>query len=200
MPLASGRTLLHYRLIEKIGEGGMGIVWKALDTILDRSAAIKVLPEAFATDPERLLRFEREAKLLAALNHRHIATIHGLHEAEGVRFLAMEFVEGEDLAVLLSRGALTWDRAKRLGHRLESPRHHPRPLGCHQGSSRSVRDRPRTLASLRAGGEALGCTEPSPHRNDPRLARSRGSALPCHGVRGGGGPSRLAVSRCTDLG
>ena len=76
----------------------MGVVWKALDTTLDRDVAIKVLPDAFATDHDRLARFEREAKLLAALNHPNIATIHGLHEADGIRFLAMEFVAGEDLA------------------------------------------------------------------------------------------------------
>ena len=97
MSIEPGRTLSHYRLIEKIGEGGMGVVWKALDTTLDREVAIKVLPSLFAESPERLARFEREAKLLAALNHPNIATIHGLHEADGTRFLAMEFVEGETL-------------------------------------------------------------------------------------------------------
>src|SRR6266404_6242943 len=69
------QMLLHYRLAEKIGEGGMGVVWRALDTKLDREVAIKVLPEIFARDAERLSRFEREAKLLAALNHPNIAAI-----------------------------------------------------------------------------------------------------------------------------
>ena len=80
MPANPGQMLLHYRLLEKIGEGGMGVVWKALDTTLDREVAIKILPETFAQNPERLARFEREAKLLASLNHPHIATVHGLHE------------------------------------------------------------------------------------------------------------------------
>ena len=80
MPIEAGQQLLHYRLIGKIGEGGMGVVWKALDTTLDREVAIKVLPEAFIADTERLTRFEREAKLLAALNHPNIASIYGLHE------------------------------------------------------------------------------------------------------------------------
>src|SRR5512134_2417840 len=104
MALEPGRLISQYRLVEKIGEGGMGVVWKATDTVLDRSVAIKILPEAVSEDPERLARFEREAKLLASLNHPNIATIHGLHHAEGVHFLAMELVQGEDLAVKLKRG------------------------------------------------------------------------------------------------
>jgi len=68
-----GRTLAHYKILEKIGEGGMGEVWKAVDTTLDREVAIKVLPEFFAKDPDRLTRFEREAKVLASLNHSGIA-------------------------------------------------------------------------------------------------------------------------------
>jgi len=76
-----GSELLHYRIVEKIGEGGMGVVWKATDTDLDREVAIKVLPEMLAADPERLARFEREARLLASLSHPNIATVFGLHEA-----------------------------------------------------------------------------------------------------------------------
>ena len=78
--MESGQTLAHYTLVEKIGAGGMGEVWKARDTSLDRDVAIKVLPEDFAADPDRLARFDREAKLLASLNHPHIAAIYGLHE------------------------------------------------------------------------------------------------------------------------
>jgi serine/threonine-protein kinase len=105
MPAAGG-SLLHYRLIERIGEGGMGVVWRATDTSLGRDAAIKILPELFAADPERLARFEREAKLLASLNHPNIAAVYGLHAADGVRFLAMELVRGEDLADRIARGPL----------------------------------------------------------------------------------------------
>jgi serine/threonine protein kinase len=101
-----GLQLGHYRLVEKIGEGGMGVVWKAVDTTLDRIVAIKLLPETFAADAERVARFEREAKSLAALNDPHIAGIYGLHEAEGRRFIAMEYVDGEDLAQRLVRGPL----------------------------------------------------------------------------------------------
>ncbi len=106
MPLEPNSSLLHYRLLSQIGEGGMGVVWKAQDTTLDRDVAIKILPEQFAADPERLARFEREAKLLASLNHPNIAAVYGLHEAEGVRFLVMELVGGEDLSQRLSRGAM----------------------------------------------------------------------------------------------
>ncbi len=76
-----GKTLGHYEILEPLGKGGMGEVYRARDTKLDRDVAIKVLPEDFATDPERLVRFEREAKLLAALNHPNIAAIYGLEDA-----------------------------------------------------------------------------------------------------------------------
>ena len=111
MPIEPGQTLLHYRIVEKIGEGGMGAVWRADDTTLDRQVAIKVLPAEFADDPERLARFEREAKLLASLSHPNIAAIYGLHRADDVRFLAMELVEGEDLSLRLSGRPLSMDAA-----------------------------------------------------------------------------------------
>jgi dipeptidyl aminopeptidase/acylaminoacyl peptidase len=111
MELAPNTTLGHYRLIEKIGEGGMGVVWRAADTTLGREVAIKILPDLFADDADRLARFEREAKLLASLNHPGIATIHGLHQAGGVRFLAMELAAGVDLAKRLEAGPLPVDEA-----------------------------------------------------------------------------------------
>jgi len=106
-----GRTLGHYRIVEKIGEGGMGVVYRAHDERLDRDVAIKVLPEAVADDAERLARFEREAKLLASLNHPNIATLHGLEEDGVHRYLVMELVEGESLAAVLARGAIPSDEA-----------------------------------------------------------------------------------------
>jgi serine/threonine protein kinase len=106
MPAQPGQVLSHYRLTEKIGEGGMGVVWKARDTTLDRDVAIKVLPDAFAEDQKRLARFQREAKTLAALNHPNIAAIHGLEESDGLRFLVMELVPGESLAQRLARGPI----------------------------------------------------------------------------------------------
>ena len=92
-----GKTLGHYHVTEKLGAGGMGEVYRARDTRLNRDVAIKVLPEAFATDRERLMRFEREAQLLAQLNHPNIAAIHGFEDFDGVRFLALEYVPGPTL-------------------------------------------------------------------------------------------------------
>ena len=111
LTLSPESTLGTYRLAAKIGEGGMGVVWKATDSTLGRDVAIKVLPDLFALDPERIARFEREARLLAALNHPHIAAIFGLHAVDRVRFLAMELVEGEDLAQRLRRGPLPIEEA-----------------------------------------------------------------------------------------
>ncbi|MEJ2580962.1 MAG: protein kinase, partial [Acidobacteriota bacterium] len=101
-----GRTLGHYRIIEKIGEGGMGEVYRATDTRLNRDVAIKILPDAFTRDPERLARFEREAKVLASLSHPNIATIHGFEEADGFRFLVLELVEGVTLRTRLKEGRM----------------------------------------------------------------------------------------------
>ena len=101
----------RYEILEKIGAGGMGEVYVALDKPLDRRVAIKVLPEEFVEDLERVARFEREAKLLASLNHPNIAVIHGFEEAMGKRFLVMELVEGETLAQRLSRGPQPVDEA-----------------------------------------------------------------------------------------
>ena len=107
MGIEAGQEVLHYRIVEKIGEGGMGVVWKAVDTTLDREVAIKVLTESFSGEIERLRRFEREAKVLATLNHPNIAGIYGLHEYDGIRFLAMEMVDGEELAAHIDRGPMT---------------------------------------------------------------------------------------------
>ncbi len=106
-----GRTLGHYRIVDKMGEGGMGEVYRARDERLDRDVAVKVLPEEVAEDPQRLARFEREAKLLASLSHQNIATLHGLEEHEGRRFLVMEVIKGETLAGVIARGALSVDQA-----------------------------------------------------------------------------------------
>jgi serine/threonine protein kinase/Tol biopolymer transport system component len=93
-----GQNLAHYSIVEKIGKGGMGEVFRAKDQKLGREVAIKVLPEEFAKDADRVARFQREAKLLASLNHPNIAAIHGLEESGGIQFLVLELVEGETLA------------------------------------------------------------------------------------------------------
>ncbi len=118
MQLEPGQRLLHYRLAEKIGEGGMGVVWKAADTTLGRDVAIKILPPVLAGDAERLERFAREARLLASLNHPGVAAIYGLHEDGDVHFLAMELVEGEDLAQRLQRGPLPVTQALEMARQV----------------------------------------------------------------------------------
>ena len=92
--MESGTKLGHYEISTLLGKGGMGEVWRARDTKLGREVAIKTLPEEFAKDADRLARFEREAKLLASLNHPNIATIHGLEEHEDTRFLVLDLVGG----------------------------------------------------------------------------------------------------------
>ena len=111
MTLASGTTLGPYRITGQIGAGGMGEVYRALDTRLDRQVAIKVLPPELAADPERRERFEREARAVSSLNHPSICTLHDVGEQDGTHFLVMELVEGETLADRLARGRLPLERA-----------------------------------------------------------------------------------------
>ena len=119
-----GSTLGHYQVTAKIGEGGMGEVYRARDTKLDRDVALKVLPEAFTSDPDRLARFEREAKVLASLNHPNIGSIYGLEEAEGVRALVLALVEGPTLADRIKQGPIPIDEAlpiaKQIAEALEA--------------------------------------------------------------------------------
>ena len=111
MSLGPGARLGAYEVIGSLGAGGMGEVYRARDTKLDRDVALKILPESFASDPDRLMRFEREAKTLASLNHPHIAQIHGIEDSGGTRALVMELVDGEDLAERIARGPLPLDEA-----------------------------------------------------------------------------------------
>ena len=104
-----GQTLLHYKVLDKIGEGGMGEVYRAEDAVLGRQVAIKVLPDEFAHDAERLARFEREAKLLASLNHPNVAAIYGLEQADGKPFLVLELVEGQTLSERSKKGRIPLD-------------------------------------------------------------------------------------------
>ncbi|MBE0566053.1 MAG: serine/threonine protein kinase [Krumholzibacteria bacterium] len=113
-----GTRLAHYEITGELGKGGMGEVYRAADTRLGRDVALKILPGEFAADPERLARFEREARTLAALQHPDIAAIHGLETADGHTFLVMELCEGENLAQRLARGPVPVDEAVRLATRL----------------------------------------------------------------------------------
>jgi len=118
LALASGTHLGPYQIVCPLGAGGMGEVYRAHDTKLGRDVALKIVPEVFAADRDRLARFTREAQTLAALNHPNIAHIHGLEESGGVRALIMELVEGEDLAQRLVRGPIPVDEALRIARQI----------------------------------------------------------------------------------
>jgi serine/threonine-protein kinase len=113
-----GRTIGAYRVLSKIGEGGMGEVYRAHDTVLGRDVAIKALPDSVAHDPERVARFEREAKLLAALNHPHIAGIHGVERVGDVKFLVLELVDGVSLARRIENSRLTTPEALAIARQI----------------------------------------------------------------------------------
>ncbi len=120
MSLTAGSRIGAYEVTAKLGEGGMGEVYRARDTKLDRDVALKILPESFASDPDRLMRFEREAKTLASLNHPNIAQIYGIES----NALVMELVEGEELSARISRGPIPLDEAlpiaKQIAEALEA--------------------------------------------------------------------------------
>ena len=118
MALARGARLGPYELADQIGAGGMGEVWRAIDTSLGRPVAIKVLPDAFAHDPERLARFEREARTLAALNHPNIASVYGLADGDGMRAIVMELVDGPTLADRIATGPIPYDEALPLAKQM----------------------------------------------------------------------------------
>ena len=111
MALSPGATIGHYDVTSLLGEGGMGQVWQATDRQLNRQVAVKILPDAFAADPDRLARFTREAQILASLNHPNIAAIYGIEEAEGTRALVLELVEGPPLAGRIAKGPIPLDEA-----------------------------------------------------------------------------------------
>ena len=111
MHVNPGTRLGHYDVVALLGEGGMGQVWQATDTQLNRQVALQILPDAFAADPDRLARFKREAQILASLNHPNIAAIYGIEESEGTRALVLELVEGPTLADRISKGPIPLDEA-----------------------------------------------------------------------------------------
>jgi serine/threonine protein kinase len=129
MTLATGTRLGPYEIRGSLGAGSMGEVYRASDTKLKREVAIKVLPEAFARDEERMKRFEREAQVLASLNHPNVASIYGIEEANGVRALVLELVEGPTLAERMASGGIPVEEALRIAVQIA------------QGSKRRMRKR-----------------------------------------------------------
>jgi eukaryotic-like serine/threonine-protein kinase len=164
MPLAPGTRLGVYEVTALIGEGGMGQVYRARDTKLDRDVAIKILPEHFASDADRLARFQREAKTLASLNHTNIAIIHGLEQAGDVHALVMELVAGEDLSQRITRGSLKIDEAlpiaKQIAEALEAA--HEQGIVHRDLKPANIKVRPDgTVKVLDFGlAKALGPAEP----------------------------------------
>src|SRR5262245_66208007 len=113
-----GTRLAHYEVTGQLGTGGMGEVYQARDTKLGREVAVKLLPEAFTNDTERAARFDREARVLASLNHPNIAAIHGIEQSGGRRFLVIELVPGETLAEVIQRGPTSIDEAMPIARQI----------------------------------------------------------------------------------
>ncbi len=175
--LAPGSRIGVFEVIGLLGEGGMGKVYRARDTRLNRDVALKILPDAFAADPDRLARFTREAQTLAALNHPHIAHIHGLEESGDVRALVMELVEGEDLSQRIARGRMPLDEA--LADRAADRRgarsgaragHHPSRSEArqHQGDAGRHGEGPRLRP--RQGARPADVVEQPMRMNSPTLS------------------------------
>jgi serine/threonine protein kinase len=142
MTIAEGTRLGPYEILSALGAGGMGEVYRARDTKLDRDVAIKILPELFAADPERIARFEREAKTLASLNHPHIGGIYGVEDANGVRALVLELVRDRRSPIGSRRGRFL--SMRRYQSRGRSRRRSKRPTS--KGSSTAISS-PRTSSS-----------------------------------------------------
>jgi serine/threonine protein kinase len=144
-----GQTISHYRIVEKLGEGGMGVVWKAEDTKLDRTVALKFLASHLLNDDEAKQRFRREAKTAAALSHPNICTVHEIDEADGRTFISMAFVEGETLEERIAKGPLPLKDALDVGHQIAKGLQAARML-CRQGNNHELR------ASHQAGCRRIG--------------------------------------------
>ena len=156
-----GSRLSNYEVTAHLGSGGMGEVYQASDVKLGRSVAIKVLPEAFARDPERVARFGREARVLASLNHPNIAAIYGLEESAGQNFLVMELVGGETLAGRIARGSIPVDEAlgiaKQILEALEAA--HEKGI-VHRDLKPDGRHRSRVRIFVRSGDAGAVVSDP----------------------------------------
>ncbi len=168
MPLTIGTKLGPYEILGPLGAGGMGEVYRALDTQLDREVAVKVLPYSMASDPERLARFDREAKILAALNHPNIAVIYGLEKFEGGRALIMELVPGDTLGARIKKGALPQEEAlqvaKQIAEALEAA--HEKGVTHRDLKPGNVMITPTGLVKVLDFGLAAMST-PAAHTGDP---------------------------------
>jgi Tol biopolymer transport system component len=169
-----GQTMLHYRVTEKIGAGGMGEVYRAHDERLKRDVAVKVLPEILTGDSEWLARFDREARLLASLNHPNIAAVHGLEEFGGKRFLVLELVEGKTLAQRLAKGPIpvkeSIDIARQIAEALEAA--HEKGIIHRDLKPANVKITPDGNAKVLDFGLAKASAIDAASRTDADLSRS----------------------------
>ena len=155
-----GVAVAHYRVTAKLGEGGMGEVWRATDTKLGRDVAVKLLPESFAGDPERLGRFQREAQVLASLNHPNIASIYGVED----RALILELVEGPTLADRIAQGAVPVEEALPIAQQIAEALEYAHEKGIvHRGA------RWQTFRSLSRAAVRLIRCQRARHLSDPLL-------------------------------
>src|SRR5579859_6472008 len=171
MPLAPGTRLGSYEILAQIGAGGMGEVYRARDIKLGRDVAIKVLPEAFACDADRMARFEREAKVLASLNHSNIAAIYGLEESNGIRALVMELVEGPTVAERIGGRALPVDEvlpiAKQIADELEAA--HEKGIVHRDLKPANVKITPVGVVKILDFGLAIVAQPPGRNADDPSI-------------------------------
>jgi eukaryotic-like serine/threonine-protein kinase len=201
--LATGTRLGPYEVLGALGAGGMGEVYRARDTRLDRDVAIKILPELFAADPDRLMRFTREAKTLAALNHPHIAQIHGLEQSGGVHALVMELVEGEDLAARIARGRVPLDEALPIARQIAEALEAAHEAGVIHRDLKPANIRVRPDGTVKVLDFGLAKAMDPATGSSPDAAHSPTFTIPCadadghrprhrrlHGARAGEGARR----------
>jgi serine/threonine protein kinase len=146
MALFTGTRIGVYEVLAKLGEGGMGEVYRARDTKLDRDVALKILSASFAQDLDRLTRFEREAKTLAAMNHPHIAQIYGLEQSSTGSVLVMELVDGEELAARIAHGPMPIDEVQSIARQIAEALEAAHDVG----SSIGISSRPTSRCVLMA--------------------------------------------------
>jgi len=171
MPLQPGQRLGAYVVVAAIGAGGMGEVYRARDTKLHREIALKILPEIFAFDPDRLARFAREAQVLASLNHPNIAAIYGLEEADGVKALALELVDGPTLADRIAQGPIPVDEALAIARQIVDALEAAHEAGVVHRDLKPANVKVRPESNLAARSS-------SPSRTMDRLSMSRATSAP----------------------
>ena len=206
MTLVLGTRLGSYEILSALGAGGMGEVYRARDTKLDRDVAIKVLPELFVSDPERVARFQREAKTLASLNHPNIAAIYGIEESQGVSALVMEFVEGEDVSQRIARGAIPLDETLPIARQIAEALEAAHEQGIIHRDLKPANIKVRADGTVKVLDFGLAKALEPAAGSSPSMAMSptitpeilRCSARVCHDSADGCRRRQLCRTRCSD--